>query len=201
MVQKSPPVGRPAGFDPGEALAKALEAFWRSGYGPTSLPDLERATGLWRSSIYNRFGNKHDLFLAALAAYADAVGDELTRPLEHGTAGLDDLNAFFDRIERHARDPQAPGGCLIVNSLVEVGDSDPEVDRIVNDYLDRLRAAFAAALSRAAERGETSADAILSRADLLVTLVIGVSAACRAGDDYALPLLAAARAQVEEWRA
>lgn len=81
-------MGRPLGFDPGEALAKVQDVFWRSGYEPTSLPDLEHATGLARSSIYNRFGDKHELFLAALGAYAEAVGDELTRPLEHGTEGL-----------------------------------------------------------------------------------------------------------------
>lgn len=200
MVQKSARIGRPLSFHPGEALTKAQEAFWRSGYGPTSLPDLEVATGLARSSIYNHFGDKRDFFLAALAAYAEAVGDELTRPLEQGTAGLDDLNGFFDLIERHARDRQAPCGCLVVNSLVEVGDSDPDVDRIVSGYVNRLRAGFAAALRRAAERGETSAEAISSRADLLVTLAIGISASCRAGDSHSLPLLAAARAQVEEWR-
>ncbi len=200
MVQKPSSAGRPLGFDPDEALAKALEAFWNSGYERTSLPELERATGLARSSIYNRFGAKHDLFLAALDAYAAAVGDALTRPLELGTAGLDDLGTFFDLIERHTRDRGAPCGCLIVNSLVEVGDSDPDVARIVHGYVDRLRAAFAAALDRAAERGETSADAIPSRADRLVALVIGISAACRGSDTHALRLLGAARAQVEEWR-
>ncbi len=198
MVQKS--AGRPLGFEPDEALAGAVGAFWEQGYDGTSLPELERATGLARSSLYNSFGTKRELFITALTAYAKSIGDALTEPLQRGDTGIGDIRSFLDLIERHVRDRSAPDGCLIVNSLVETGDSDPAVARIVDGYLERLRGGFAAALRRAAALGEVDGDDVAMRADLLLTLVVGISAVCRAGDGSGLRLLNATCAQVEAWR-
>ena len=68
MIEKppSPKQGRPREFDAGAALDGAMRLFWRVGYEAASLPDLEAATGLARSSLYNAFGSKRDLYLKAL---------------------------------------------------------------------------------------------------------------------------------------
>ena len=59
--------GKPQ-FDEAAVIDAALIVFWRQGYAAASISDLTEATGLSRSSIYQRFGDKDGLFREALAA-------------------------------------------------------------------------------------------------------------------------------------
>ena len=52
-----------------ETLTKAMNLFWRQGYAATSIADLVACMGIGRGSLYNEFGNKHDLFVWALRHY------------------------------------------------------------------------------------------------------------------------------------
>ena len=61
--------GRPRAYEPEVALKQATEAFWRTGYGGTSLGDITAATGMNKPSLYAAFGNKHALYLEALSQY------------------------------------------------------------------------------------------------------------------------------------
>ncbi|MCY0854211.1 TetR/AcrR family transcriptional regulator [Cupriavidus sp. D39] len=64
--------GKPQ-YDEGAVIDAALDAFWRHGYAATSINMLTEATGLSRSSLYQRFKDKDGLFQMALAAYTDRV--------------------------------------------------------------------------------------------------------------------------------
>lgn len=75
-------MARPRSFDT-EAVARAArQVFWARGFEATSLPDLEAATGLGRSSLYQAFGSKRGLFDAAVASYLDEVVHPLLADLE-----------------------------------------------------------------------------------------------------------------------
>src|SRR5437870_6112231 len=63
------PSGRTRQFDVGEALDRALEVFWARGYEGATLPELTRAMGINRPSLYAAFGNKEQLFRKALDRY------------------------------------------------------------------------------------------------------------------------------------
>ena len=65
------PVGRPREFDEERVLEAAMNAFWNKGYEATSLAELCRVTGLNKGSLYQAFGDKHQLFMRALHHYAD----------------------------------------------------------------------------------------------------------------------------------
>ncbi len=46
-----------------------MHVFWQQGYKATSLPDLRAAMSIARQSLYDTFGDKHALFLEALARH------------------------------------------------------------------------------------------------------------------------------------
>jgi AcrR family transcriptional regulator len=61
--------GRPRAYDTKAALKQVTETFWRGGYSGTSLDSIAAATGMNPPSLYAAFGNKHALYLEALARY------------------------------------------------------------------------------------------------------------------------------------
>src|SRR5580693_3517579 len=78
------PSGRTRQFDVDEALDRALEVFWARGYEGATLPELTRAMGINRPSLYAAFGNKEQLFHKALARYQTGpqsfVNEALKKP-------------------------------------------------------------------------------------------------------------------------
>jgi TetR/AcrR family transcriptional repressor of nem operon len=70
-------MARPREFEEHAVIADALQAFWKQGYGATSIPDLFGVTGLERGSLYKAFKDKRSLFDRALSVY-----------LQSGRAGM-----------------------------------------------------------------------------------------------------------------
>jgi TetR/AcrR family transcriptional regulator, transcriptional repressor for nem operon len=208
MVQKSAGVGKAAGrtgrpraFSKDAALGAAMRAFWTRGYEAASLELLELETGVSRSSLYNTFGSKRELFDQALAGYLAFLDQQLLSPLETGRAGLDDLKAFFGRLGMQLDGGGMIAGCLLTNSLVEFGGHDAGVVRDGRGYLDRAGAAILASLRRAAALGEIDAATVESRAQLLVGLVLSINLVARSG--LGKPtfdgLVGSVQAQIDGW--
>ena len=54
-------------------MLNAMLLFWQKGYEATSVKDLENATKLKTSSLYNTFGGKEQFFLNILKHYSNFV--------------------------------------------------------------------------------------------------------------------------------
>jgi AcrR family transcriptional regulator len=169
--------GRPPAFDRARVIEGAVRAFWSAGYQRTSLTALERATGVDRSTLYNSFGGKAGLYRQAAAGYVDVVEAEIFAPLRHGTAGVDDVVAFLERLGAHVRAGRHPPGCLIVNDLAATGHDRAATER----YLARLNEGLRSALERSARLGETDGSAVEDRVRLLAAAVIGVNLVAAGG--------------------
>lgn len=148
MVQNVP---RPREFDEDEVVSCALEQFWRRGFRATSTGDLERATGLNRSSLYNTFGGKGELFVAALDAYTEGPCAELHKPLV-SQRGADALRGYLDGLTAFVRSRQARKGCLMVNSTLEEIDGE-EVRKRVTAHFEALRRSLRRAIRQGLEDG------------------------------------------------
>nr|WP_298898126.1 TetR/AcrR family transcriptional regulator [uncultured Altererythrobacter sp.] len=110
-------MGRPAKFDRSEALQEAMEAIWEDGLERSSVKRLSERLGMTRSSFYNAFGSRDDLFREVLPSYRAISPDALLHA--PGTA-LPRITAMFREVCRvRAADPDAKG-CLIVNAICEL---------------------------------------------------------------------------------
>jgi AcrR family transcriptional regulator len=58
-------------FDREEALTGAMRVFWKKGYANTSIADLVEETGVARYGWYTAFGDKDEIFVAALEHYRE----------------------------------------------------------------------------------------------------------------------------------
>lgn len=173
-------MGRARGFDEGAVLEQALACFWRHGYEACGVRELTDATGLKPQSLYNAFGSKRGLFLAALRRYREHVRASLA-PLAAPDAGLRELRAYVEGFlaTLAARDVSA---CLLVKTSFGEESRDPEIRGEVEASADEVRAAFASVLQRAAARGERAASPTPREgAALLYTVLHGLGVLGRSG--------------------
>ncbi|MDH3202026.1 MAG: TetR/AcrR family transcriptional regulator [Myxococcales bacterium] len=166
-------MARPREFDEGEVIAKAMEAFWSHGYAGASVDELAEATGLNRSSLYNAFGGKLELFCAALDRYRAGPANEVIEPLlsERGATAL---RRFLARLMKFVESPAACRGCLIVNTAMEP-ELGPQVRQRVRGHFELLHRCIERSYGEAICDGEVrpkeNPDAV---AQWLVAFVRGV---------------------------
>ena len=151
-------------------LEAAKETFWRLGYDGAAISDLEAATGLSRSSLYQAFGSKPRLFACVLDAYIAGFIGPLLEPLEAKGAPCDAVDRFVRQLRELFVADGLPSryGCLWVNSIVEFAGRDAApVDVRAAEFWDRLNGAFCNGLRRAAPRERDDLTPSEERAGLL----------------------------------
>jgi AcrR family transcriptional regulator len=177
------PKGRPREFDVEKALDRALKVFWRKGYEGASLPELTRAMGINRPSLYAAFGNKEALFRQVLDRYAAGPASFVREALGEPTS-----RAVAERVLGGAIDmltgPRGPRGCLLVHGALACGEAAESVRR----ELAARRAAGEAAIRRRFERAAAEGDlpAGACPADLaryVVTVLHGLAVQAAGGAD------------------
>jgi AcrR family transcriptional regulator len=149
--------GRPRAYDPRAALRAVTEAFWRSGYSGTSLDDLSAAAGMNRPSLYAAFGDKRELYLAALDRYWEngyRAMDEVfskVRPLREALMELYEraLTIYFPQDSR-------PRGCFAIGTATTESVLDPKIRVALAGGVHRLDSLFEARIRVSQKRGELS---------------------------------------------
>lgn len=156
-------MARPRSFDETAAMDLVVRQFWARGFEATSVRDLEAATGLGMTSLYNAFGGKRALFRSALEHYSERRTGKCLRELERLPSPAERIRTFVARlIETALGDPDRMG-CLVINTAIELGPHDPEIAAIVDGYLDEVEAFFRRNFEAAQKAGE--ADHSVSPAD------------------------------------
>ena len=163
-------------YNRNDALEAAMALFWRQGFESTTYDDLVRETGASRYGLYGDFGDKRDLYLAALDLYRDAMVTALFGGLERRNAGLAALIAYFQRLGDGRLHPKGCPGCLFARAAVETASRDDAVAKRVKAHFARQRRAFRRALENAKQADDLPSGIDPERyAELLVGLVQGLA--------------------------
>lgn len=177
-------MARPKEFDEHRAVDAAMRAFWSAGYEATSTQDLCTATGLGRSSIYNTFTSKRDLFERALRHYITMKNTPLFDLLDSDAPARERISAVLHRAA-DAPDTE-PTGCLVVNSIVELAPHDADIKATLRADQERRLDALTATIVSGQRAGEFAGDGDpRAIAEFLTATISGIRVAARGGADHA----------------
>jgi TetR/AcrR family transcriptional repressor of nem operon len=167
-------MARPVTFDRDEVLGRATEVFWEHGYCDTSVSQLVEATRLKPGSLYAAFESKEGLFLAALDQYAQQSSRRLRKLLAEAPDPLKGVERIFEQLADSGRH-EARRGCLLVNSVLEVGRVNPTVQARARAHLTEIEAILRGALEQARAKGQLAAGkSPESLAKFLMTTIWGL---------------------------
>jgi TetR/AcrR family transcriptional regulator, transcriptional repressor for nem operon len=119
-------------FNETEIIEKAKNLFQLKGYEGTSMQDLVDATGISRSSLYDTFGDKHQLYLKTLNAYCQENAYTLISNAENIENPLAFIQQIFTSIIEQSKKDAEKKGCYVVNAIVEFSERNTDVTEIVS---------------------------------------------------------------------
>jgi AcrR family transcriptional regulator len=170
-------MARPKEFDREAALDAAIGVFREQGFAGTSTGDLTQAMQIGRQSLYDTFGDKWQLYQAALARYGARETEAHRAALSTGPRAVDGLEILLARVRAKAGE-----GCLSLGAASEFGRSKPELTAILVAAERPLLTALAARVREAQAAGDVAGglDA-REAAAFLVASISGIRIAARGG--------------------
>ena len=171
-------------FDTGDVLNKAIDLFLDKGYNGCSMQDIVEGLGLSRSSIYETFGDKRQLFLEALKKYHHAGVEAMERDVQAASDVREVLLRVFESILPGNVNCASERGCFMVNSAIELAPHDPDIAAIVQENQRAVEDILCKAIEKGQRAGQvtTSLDA-RSIARFFQTNFSGIRVTARSGAD------------------
>ena len=154
-------MGRTKSFDKAEALDKALQLFHSKGYEAVSMQDLVDTLGISRSSIYDTFEDKANLFLLALHTYRKRMADKSLNQLRDQPNSPKAIRNFFSQtLQEICDDPDRPG-CFILNTMSDISrESIPTVSELLVDNKNEFIDVISQKIQQGQESGHINAKLI-----------------------------------------
>lgn len=174
-------MGRKKNYDRAKLIEGAMEIFRDHGFAGTTSQMLVDGLGVNRFSLYAEFGNKQGLFDAALEHYNNVVVERNFGPLESHEAGIEEIRRLLEFFASASKGPASGRGCLLCNTAVEFGPTDPSGSQFVQHYFKRLSKAFNKALANAKSDGKLrDSVALKEEADFFTSATLGLFVMIRA---------------------
>jgi TetR/AcrR family transcriptional repressor of nem operon len=167
-------------FEKHEAVAKALDVFWRGGFAATTPQELVDGLGIGKGSLYHTFISKRGLYDLTLMEYVRRRSELLDIILERPGPRLE---ALADGIRSLVGlDDPRPNGCFMVNAVAEHGNDDAAVSQAASKLFGLIEKTFITCLQEAITEGEVREDLdVQQEAAQLLATVIGASILVRTG--------------------
>lgn len=175
-------IGRPRNFDSDQALKAAVQVFWSKGYESTSLQDLIEAMQISKSSFYQTFESKHQLFENCINHYQERFISDITDSLQNSKTGRAFIEDTFNNLAEKARPSGDRRGCLILNCASEFAQRDPVIAKLISKSIKQMTDVFLSAVKRAQHEGGISSDKKpLPLARYLLSSLNGLTTTIKAG--------------------
>jgi len=167
---------RPREFDEDQALDAAMQIFWEKGFEATSLSDLTSKMGIQRPSIYAAFGDKKQLFEAALRKYTQSHAAYVRSRLQNHSSVKEAFYNFFGGVVAEEYEDVPNRGCFCINTMVELAPHDEKFEILTREHQMYLSAVFQETLERGIRSGELEASMdARALAHTMVSLLIGIT--------------------------
>lgn len=172
-------------FDKEVVLDKAMELFWQKGFNATSYSDLVEHLGINRQSIYDTFGDKQQLYTAALDRYRCNATKALMAEMAQYTSARKLLEVFMRyAVINSVRNQTGGKGCFMVNSTVELGLLEPSVASLIFQNMSDTESF----LKEVIERGQAAGEITLKHtAEALASYLFTVLSGLNVSAKLALP--------------
>ena len=119
--------------------ALAANQFHEHGITATGVDSLSRAAGISKRTLYERFGSKDGLIVAAYESLDLPVYRMFTARIEAEVDGpRAQLEAFFAQLEQIVKLPEFRG-CPFTNAASELPDPDHPAHTVVRRHKERIR--------------------------------------------------------------
>lgn len=180
------PVGRPRKVSKDELADRLRRVFLKRGFSGTSLDDLVAGAEVERPSLYNAFGDKKSMYLAAYDKAIELISTALISALEKGDI-RDALTAFYRAaLTTYIPDAEMPVGCFAVGTTLAEAPSEPRFKAALLESILNGDRVLAARFERAVEEGQLSSEAnpvVLGQ--IANSLLHGLAVRTRAGIESA----------------
>lgn len=132
-------VGRPRKIPPEIILENAMQVFWEKGYDGASMVDIMAATGMHKGSLYQTFGDKKSLFMAALELYLDGMYKQQLQIISEHSDPAEAIRAvLFGMVDFSSDCDGSSHGCMAVNSLVDSAPFDEDISQLLEAKHQRM---------------------------------------------------------------
>lgn len=163
-------------FDEEKVLEAAMQLFWEKGYEATSLSDLTARMGIQRPSIYSTFGDKRELFEAALRRYTTSRAADIRARLQSHSSVKNAFAIFFEDVIAAEYSGDISKGCFCINTMVELAPHDERFEILTREHQLYLAVIFQETVERGIQTGELDADTdAKSLAQALIVALIGLT--------------------------
>jgi TetR/AcrR family transcriptional repressor of nem operon len=145
-------------FNAEVVLEQAMSLFWQQGYEATSIRDLIAHLGISSSSMYETYGDKRTLYLAALSAFRQQEFNTIEEQLAEATSAQETMQTWFDETINNLLADEDHRGTFSVNAAIELGATDPQVAAQLQAHFDEIAALLAQFFQTAQVHGEIRED-------------------------------------------
>ena len=128
--------------------------------------------GIQRPSIYSAFGDKKELFEAALRKYTRTHASNVRTRLQNNPSVKEAFRILFEGVvaEKYSESPSR--GCFCINTMVELAPHDEKFEILTREHQMYLSAIFQETIERGIQSGELETK--MNAKALAQTLVISL---------------------------